>query len=407
MSRPQFSAFWTDAVGDQSGRLTGDPLGLRAWANRVSHELVPGLTNITSRVQGFGLLCAALDFAHRPAGSALGHDRSFLRVERAWVLAQTQHGRVHTDVPVWAGQRQARSLIDAPEGPLNLDVPLLGRQLPAGTWGSYRRAAAGFGLISAAGGRGTSPGGTRLTKPGRGVSRAWWTQNVRASDSRFMSLRLGTGTISANDVMGAISADLPPYATIAESLTNALNQGQPNQDVAQGLRALRDVWDQTGSLAPTTLRRYRANLTKRQQAVVAEAVAVVRLVRHVEIPYRQYLRDPHSAPRPNPDLWRDAAWRNVPTREREVGELWACLRSEPRTWLGVHRWATSLAERRATPVVVPGTAPLSFAEARPPALALVAAAGLFSQGLLGDPLDDGEMVKALRRSSAADQRDEP
>lgn len=64
MAAISFESFWNEPVDGIADRVTGDPLGLRAWAGRVAAELVPGLRNGTNRVQGFGPVCAGVRRAH-------------------------------------------------------------------------------------------------------------------------------------------------------------------------------------------------------------------------------------------------------------------------------------------------------------------------------------------------------
>src|SRR5664279_2159822 len=73
-------------------RHSGDPLGLRAWANRVARDLTPGVTDVTNRVQGYAVFCAGLLIAadavpHR----VIAANEAFLRFEALWVHAQIRH----------------------------------------------------------------------------------------------------------------------------------------------------------------------------------------------------------------------------------------------------------------------------------------------------------------------------
>ena len=130
-SQAEFRLFWSDPVDVDVRQESGDPLGLRSWANRVAQQLVPGLRNGTDRVQGFGLICAALALADRAGFLDLGPDETFLRLERAWVLSQAAHRRSDEGVSPWPGNRQAQQFLN--DKTADLGAPLLSRQLQMGT----------------------------------------------------------------------------------------------------------------------------------------------------------------------------------------------------------------------------------------------------------------------------------
>lgn len=82
---------WSCPAPDLSvTRDGGDPLGLRAYANRLARELCPGLTQTTRRTRGFSLLTLGLQFALQSEDEDSAND-CFLRFERLFVVAQVHH----------------------------------------------------------------------------------------------------------------------------------------------------------------------------------------------------------------------------------------------------------------------------------------------------------------------------
>jgi len=344
-----FDVFWTDPVLAEGHRESGDPLGLRAWASRITQQLVPGLRNGTDRVQAFGLVCAGLLLASRSAFVNLGADETLLRLERAWVISQAAHRRTKSAVPIWAGERRAQRLLR--DSVIDLDVPLLSRQLPMGVWGMYRRCAGALGLIEPSGlGRVTAPREARLTPAGHVLARAWIELNIHANYRIALSHRLIGRTVPQARLIEMFRPDLPPFGGVVEALSKAL--GSRDQE----LRALRAVWDQEGDLGVKTLQRFHDQLTPEQAGVLAPAAAVQTLCRRVERPYRRYLREGNSAPPPATRLADSPAWKAVPSSESDVGHLSTHLKQAPKSWLGVHRWAKALAAERGREVTNPGTA---------------------------------------------------
>lgn len=289
-----FDVFWTDPVLAEGNRESGDPLGLRAWASRITQDLVPGLRNGTGRVQAFGLVCAGLHLASRSAFVNLGADETLLRLERAWVISQAEHRRTKSAVPIWAGARRAQRLMR--DGVIDLDVPLLSRQLPMGVWGLYRRAAGALGLIEPTGlGRVTAPREARLTPVGHVLARAWIELNINANYRIALSRRLIACIVPQARLTEMFRPDLPPFGGVVGALSESLDAlGSRGQE----LKGLRAVWDQERDLSVRTLKRFRDQLTPEQAGVLAQAAAVQTLCRRVERPYRRYLRDGNSAPPP-------------------------------------------------------------------------------------------------------------
>lgn len=116
---------WTTLSDGERTRDSGDPLGFRAYANRVARRLVPGLTGATARARGFSLLCLGVQLAAQASDETDAGER-FQRLERLWIGAQAY--RKTTDaVP---GIRRARQYIQEEFYPL--DRPVLHRSLTAG-----------------------------------------------------------------------------------------------------------------------------------------------------------------------------------------------------------------------------------------------------------------------------------
>lgn len=393
-SEADFLLFWSDPAVLEGSRESGDPLGLRAWANRIAQRLVPGLRNGTDRVQGFGLVCAALVLSERSAFSDLGPDETFLRLERAWVLAQAAARQSGEEVPVWPGDRRAQRFLT--DRAVDLGEPLLSRQLQMGTWGMYRRAAGALGLIQPAGlGLVRAPREAELTESGRVLGREWIDFNVPADARAALSQRMKAASVPTDKVIDLFFPDLPPYAPVADPLTAALKL--PTSGYSE-LRALRAVWAAAGDLDIRSLKRHEDLLTADQAQLLPQAAAVQALCRRVELPFRRYLRRGSAAAPPGPRLHTLRAWSAVPREENDVRLLEAALRRAPRSWLGVRRRAIELAHARGHELSDPGSAPSGYDRAPIPALSLKAAEALFSQGFL-------EPSPQVQRSSAPSSRE--
>ncbi len=379
-SQAELLLFWSDPFDVDVRRESGDPLGLRSWANRVAQQLVPGLRNGTDRVQGFGLICAALVLADRSAFLDLGPDETFLRLERAWVLSQTAHRRDDERVSPWPGNRRAQQFLS--DKTADLGAPLLSRQLQMGTWGMYRRAGGALGLLQPASlSRVTAPREARLTPVGQVLGRAWIDHNVPAARSA-LSQRLKATEVPITKVVDLFSPDVPPNDEVANALTAAL--GLPGVDDAE-LRALRAVWDAAGDLDVRSLKKHQQCLTPDQARVLPQAATVQSLCRRLELPFRRYLRQGPTAAAPGEGLPTSSVWKAVPRGEDDVRRLHAALLQSPKTWLGVRRQAVELAQSRGHDLSEPGSAPKGYDRAPGPALSLKAAEALFSQGFLGTP----------------------
>jgi hypothetical protein len=403
-SQAEFRLFWSDPVDVDVRRESGDPLGLRSWANRVAQQLVPGLRNGTDRVQGFGLICAALALADRAGFLDLGTDETFLRLERAWVLSQAAHRRSNEGVSPWPGNRQAQQFLN--DKTADLGAPLLSRQLQMGTWGMYRRAGGALGLIQPASrsrSRVTAPHEARLTAAGRIVGQEWIDYNVPSAARSALSRRLKATEVPITKVVDLFNPDLPPNDEVADALTAALElHGVEDAE----LRALRAVWDAAGDLGVRSLKKYRHCLTPDQALVLPQAAAVQSLCRRLELPFRRYLRHGPTAAAPGEGLLTSSVWKAVPRGEDDVRRLHTALLQSPKTWLGVHRRALELAQSRGHDLSEPGSAPKGYDRAPGPALSLKAAEALFSQGFIGAPNGTKDAQATLCTSQRLMSREE-
>jgi hypothetical protein len=371
------------ALGDSRvTRETGDPLGIRAWANQIAAVLAPGLTNATSSAQGYGLLCAGLEIHKHHAVRDLGPSETWLRLERLWVFAQTAHARhaPNSGLLSWPGRRQAARFVDL--GRCDLTTPLLGSQLSMGAWGQYRRSAAILGLIKArSAGRGTTPDQVNLTGThGRQVAHAWRRHNIRNSWTALqISKVLASGEIDVTTARSIFGPDRAHCRLIPKVLSRAIEA----RDVpGLHLKALRHVWDEADSLEPEVLVAESRLLAAPQSGLPEQAAAVVRLFDIVERPYRSYLRT-GSEPPPRKSVWSDPAWCAAEGRAADIVTLRQWGSSTPGSWTGVEKWAGHLAERRGVVATKPGQAPPGYDLSRPPEMSLRALAALFSQGVLG------------------------
>ena len=132
-------------------RHSGDPLGLRAWANRVARDLTPGVTDITNRVQGYAVFCAGSPHRRRcRPHKVIAANEAFLRFEALWVHAQTRHRLAGAAIDRCPGSRAAQRM--QTQSPVARSARLLTQQLSSGVFGAYRRSAIRFGLAYLRGG---------------------------------------------------------------------------------------------------------------------------------------------------------------------------------------------------------------------------------------------------------------
>ena len=360
---------WT-AVGVPDGareRDTGDPLGIRAWGNRVARRLVPGLTRVSRSTRGFSLLCFCLSESKKYRG----HEReAFLRAERLWVGAYVAGGG-GTDL---AGVRAAGRLLSDDGYPL--DRPILSDQLAGGVWGQYRRAAVSFGMVSGAGLGRLTMGTTRVRAPGRDMAACLRREMHGTHLARFLTSQ-GTHLVPRH-TLDKITATSP----LAEAEVGALSEGMREFDKARdgALGRLRAIYE-TDGLDVDSVAMSPDRLSDLQAAAAVSAVAVRDLVDLVEVPYRRWItnlgRNPVSIDVPGV-IW-DLAGREHESDVARLGRAIAEARLGARMD-AVHDFHRTLAQERGSDPWEPGHSP---GEGSPPTFALDAAAQLFGEGVLG------------------------
>jgi hypothetical protein len=405
-----FDTGWSSAVHGATARETGDPLGIRVWANQIAAGLAPCLTNSTGNIQGYGLVCAGLELWETSAHSSqsrlrpLGPVEAWLRLERLWVIAQTAHAAASPGkgIPSWRGSLQARRSIGLDS--VDLAVPLLGHQLSTGSWGAYRRSAGLLGLIAPRrSGRATNPADSRLTGHGRITAKAWRDRNLKPGrTAQQVAKILASGQTTAQEARSSFRADTAPYGKLPKALNGAL-ESPDRADTRSRLAGLRAVWAKEPTLTAKSLKRHRRLLTAAQQDLAVQAAVVVDLFELVERPYRRWLCDTGAAG-PDDGIWDNAAWAVAEAQSIEARELRAHGRATPGSWEGTSAWAARLAARRGSEATTPGEAPKGYDQAVAPAMALKSAAALFAQGLLGEPRSAAEVSGLV--SKAEESADE-
>jgi hypothetical protein len=364
--------------------------------------LAPGLSNVTTRVQGYGLLCAGLEICEKTPVQGLSDADVWLRFERLWVTAQTAYGGGG-----WPGNRVAQQMID--RGEIDLTVPFLGQQLAAGSWGAYRRSAGLMGLIkpawrgaepdaSMAARRGTAPGSVACTVRGERVARRWREQNLEDQViAHTVAKAIAKGTVDLDTAWSLFKPDKPPFDGICRPLSVAVE----NSALKPGLEGLRRVWDEGQSLAPSDLRRHENLLDDSQTGLPQQAEAVDQLFRLIEKPFRAHLRS-GDGPGPEKAVWEDPCWSIAARESADMAQLRNAGSRTPGSWTGVESWAAELARRRGKTSTAAGQAPAGYDKATSPAMSLRAAAALFTQGLLGEPQTAPADVSAsLKRALAS------
>ena len=339
---------WTRAdLGAAVTRHSADPLGLRAWANRVARDLTPGVTNVTNSVQGFALFCGGVRVARLAASTnEISADEAFRRFEALWVHAQTRHlegrhasGAGNPSVGRWPGTRAAQRT--ATQENVDLSIGLLTQPLASGIFGAYRRSAIRFSLVRPQGGA-IRPSTVGLTKAGTLLAdlclQHFWIAPKANTTPLVKILRGGHAT---REQLGQVAPDDSPRR--AESLLLGKVIADSDRVARDGLHALRRCYDQDPDMFAVL--RSPAALTPPQVTARTEAIAVLRLVEEIENPYRLWLIG-DDLPPPSATLWDDELWTNI----EAIGESDAlALRESARSgtgWDGVHQWQKTLAAYR-------------------------------------------------------------
>jgi hypothetical protein len=367
---------WTDALepDDVRTRDGGDPLGFRAYANRLAREIVPGLTQATAMTRGFGLLCLALDVAmsQNPINEAAVRER-FLRVERIWVAAEA----LRTNGEGWfPGKRRAWRLVQGvAEYPVNL--PILDEQLSSGIWGAYRRSSSAFGLIYGAGGRVVRLSETVLTPSGHQLANALRT-------NAGGHVQLGHWATESNrtvpvSTLGLVEAEPGP----TEQETALLSHGMASYDARheQALSHLRVAYEQQDELDLKTIDL--AVLSGRQRRAVEVARSLVAVIEAVEKPFRHWVATGKRSQIPK-SVWSAEIWKAAKVDgETALMHLHDLAVDAPAAKaldivLGHHRW---LARERGAPQWAPGDGREAALVNEAPTFTLRAAKSLFDEGV--------------------------
>lgn len=365
---------WTKPIIESgpATRDSGDPLGLRAYATRLSREITPGLTQVTSSTRGFGLLCLGVDMI--PAGTAEQDARElFQRVERLWVAAD-----VHQcgDEATSAGKRRAKRILDGlPQSDLYpLTKPILTNQLSAGVWGGYRRAAAAFGLISGADQRSLRLSTVTLRRTGDQLVRQLRRATLEGVNLGAWLKHDGV----AREVLGRVRADFPVTQGEVRVLTSAIEGYDDHHDHSLG--HLRRVFDARGAVSLDDLDR--APLAGRQVGAVAQAIALRDLIEEVEFPFRAWAVT-GTEPTWSKGILRMPIWEIAGAQETDLAALHARISKVGPGGLGAavlahHRW---LARARGSQPWEVGAGPRSAEVNVLPDFALGALTSLFIEGV--------------------------
>jgi hypothetical protein len=359
---------------DLRTRDGGDPLGFRAYANRLAREIVPGLTQATAMTRGFGLLCLALEVAmsQKPIDEPAVRER-FLRVERIWVAAEA----LRTNGEGWfPGKRRAWRLVKGVEE-YPVDRPILDQQLSTGVWGAYRRSLAAFGLIGGARGRVVRLSQTVLAPSGHQLA------NTLRSNA-CGGVQLGRWADESNyevpvAKLRLVDADHSP--TKEEVIL--LSQGMTSYDSRHesALSHLRNAYEQHNELDLKTIDL--TALSGRQRRAVEVARSLVAAIEGIERPFRDWVATGERTQIAK-SIWSADVWKAAKVDgESELMHLRDLAVDRPAAKaldivLGHHRW---LARRRGAPEWTPGDGRVAALVVEAPTFTLRAARSLFAEGV--------------------------
>lgn len=363
-------------------RDISDPLGIRAWGNRVARRLVPGLTQSTVSTRGFSLLCLGLDIAKKPY--AKDQEREvFLRFERLWLAAQIRHGNSQK----LAGSTAAARYLTSDGYPLSR--PVLTDQLSSGIWGQYRRAAVAMGLIGDGGSSRLSIATVPMTSQGRAMAAAARKDLGGLQLERLLVPKDAPELVPLSQLDKINPSDIPSKREL-----DALSKGMKTfDDHHEGeLIALRRVFDdyQTLSIAILNRKSVIDRLTPSQSHAAQEAKAVRKLLETVEKPFRSWISSeslggPEQERHVIPDsVWKVVKLANEPDMTR-LAELSGSLSTSSgmEALYDYHQWISS---QRGTEPWGRGHQPPEF---ELPTFTLDAAANLFKEGVLREEAADG------------------
>lgn len=377
---------WTEIPDDiGQSRDTADPLAFRAAATRIARRLVPALTQTSSRVRGFALVCFGLDAAHRPpALSDTEVDRAFLRFERLVVYAQCCHyaedGRLPDEVR-YAGSRRAFTRLGISLY-LDLNLPLLLHEdFSGGLWGTYRRPALRLGLLTMTGSR-SRPAATRLTALARELGHVLEFEPITNATGVRKVSRDSTLQPTADEAEDLVSAD-SSGATEQEAAVMSIALSRYD-DVREGngrgrpFNALRNAYDAGGgNLALEDLNA--TVLTEGQVQALEDARALTDLMTCIEDPYRRWVTGSKAR------LPVGVATHRALDRARTIGEpelidLQEALKADP-SLASVHRHQERVAESRGRESWVQGDPRPGRDETLSLDFSLTAASSIFRDGV--------------------------
>lgn len=374
---------WSAPVTELDGsRDTADPLGFRGWVNQLARDLVPGLTQATSRTRGYSLLCKGLQLARSVADRyPVNPVDAFLRFERLWVGAQRA---VHEDRARWVGIRMASVLLDEPD--YRLDRALTSQQLYSGLWGGYRRSATAFGLIEPVG-RHSGPAGCKPTARGSelagAVTRAAFTERVQLAN-HILKESL------PKDFLTTLIAHSPPGDQPDEHEVRILSSAIRDADrfCDRALQRLRQLYDQRGGeqLSLDSLVQ-PGFLSPVQQRAAAAAQELYKLMEAIEQPYRLWVTGWSVEPI-SPAILEHPGWETA--RRWPVAELVALHKAmrHGRTagddlFEAIHGRHMELMEERGAEPWERGVETPARRVYQAPDFCLTPASRLFAEGVLG------------------------
>lgn len=286
----------------------GDPLGFRAYANRLARELCPGLTQSTRSTRCFSLLTLGVHIANKFEEAE--RNERFLRFERLWVAAQVAR---FGDKTTFSGKRRAGRIVESARqtGKLQLDVPILTAQLSMGIWGTYRRSAALFGLILAKGRGG--PRHAKLTAKGRELADLL-CQQVAPKVQFKTYLAKPAAPESLLDVIDPLGTGTQPSEEECSLLTERMERFDRRHEHALG--RLRSCFDQQGGdLDLDELDAER--LSPHQRPALQAARGLKRLLLEIEKPYRTWVTGASEEVDIDSSIWAHEAW-DIARRRGEI-----------------------------------------------------------------------------------------
>ena len=373
---------WTASSGEltPTSRDGGDPLGFRAYANRLARRLVPGLTAATSKTRGFSLLCLGAKIASQADsdGRKVSEDEAretFQRVERCWVAAQVW---LLGDDATFPGKRRATRLMEeaSATGEFSLTVPLLRSQLSSGVWGSYRRSSAAFGFINGASGGVTRLSATRVLGSGSELVKAF-------KDSAYSGTNPGHWArldyVSIDDVLSYIDAQSEPSPEEQEIISKGIESFDAHHDRA--LARLRGEFDRHGG--SLTLKGLDPrHLSADQAASVIEAKALVEGIQEVEFAFRDWIADENGLSVPA-SIRKLAIWHLAGPQEPDIARLSQVIEDSSKDTLArnILQHHRHLSMTRGAPSWEPGSGLPTVRQRILPDFTLKALRNLFDEGV--------------------------